>query len=324
MPNARATQRTMRRSVGIAANHGQTRLCETLFGSDDMHNSLTHIEQFDIGESEFPGILLEKLDLDPGLLILDALGPALGRHVMIGNQQLGVRHPHPTAILPQTVKRLGACDFMDDLAIDIKNAGPVIPLVDEMSLPDLGRTVFSARPCFPSPVSVLTQPSSALRIRRLRVIFATSDGRLLWPIIDLFRDTGPFSAAFAQIVKLGPPYRAAPRHLDFLNARAVERKHPFNAFTIRNLAHREGRIQSLAGPRDNHTFINLNAFAIAFNHTEMDPDGVTRRKLGDRPLGLKAGDFFPLDLLNQVHDTLPFLARKTARTDPRDPAFFAE
>src|SRR5208282_2026173 len=62
-------------------------------------------------------------------------------------------------------------------------------------------------------------------------------------------DARRLAAAAAQIIQLGAPHRAAPHHLDAGDPRAVEREHALDALAVRDLAHREARIDpGIAAP----------------------------------------------------------------------------
>src|SRR5712672_3527852 len=74
-------------------------------------------------------------------------------------------------------------------------------------------------------------------------------------------NAGGFPAAAAQIIELGAPYLAMADHLDRIHQRAVDWENPLHPLAIGNLAHREGLVQSGAGPRDADALESLKALA---------------------------------------------------------------
>ena len=129
-------ERAVRRGVGIAADQGQAGLSEPLFRADDMHDALADVEEVEKRQIEFLRVLFEQFDLDAGFLVLDPVGAALGGDVMVGDQKMGVLHPHRPVGFAKTVERLCAGDFVNDLAVDIDDAGAVILFLDQVGVPD--------------------------------------------------------------------------------------------------------------------------------------------------------------------------------------------
>ena len=60
-----------------------------------------------------------------------------GRHVVVGHGQGGVGPAHLAAGQPQALEGLRAGDLVDEVAVDVEEAGAVRLLVDEMRVPDL-------------------------------------------------------------------------------------------------------------------------------------------------------------------------------------------
>src|SRR5690606_24070286 len=61
---------------------------------------------------------------------------------------------------------------------------------------------------------------------------------------DLFLDTSGLAAALAQVIELRATHVAATLHLDVRDGRAVRLEHALDAFAVRDLAHRERRVET--------------------------------------------------------------------------------
>src|SRR5271155_4356520 len=91
-----------------------------------------------------------------------------------------------------------------------------------------------------------------------------------------FGDARRFAPAAAQVIKLGAPHVAAAHYLDRGDARRVERKHPFHAFAIGDLAQREIRVDPgiLAGDAD--ALEGLDALALTLDDAQADANRIAR------------------------------------------------
>ena len=59
------SERTVCRGMAVATHDRHPWLGEALFGSDDVHDSLTGVENVEEGDAELLGILLHHIDLLP-------------------------------------------------------------------------------------------------------------------------------------------------------------------------------------------------------------------------------------------------------------------
>ncbi len=130
------TKRAMGRGVRIPANHGDTRQRETLFGTNNVHDTLADIAHRQIFDAEFFCVGFECCDLNGRFRIGDASRAIGGGHIVIGHGQRHFGAAHFAARHAQTFKRLRARHLMHKVAVDIKHAGLARHLIDQMRIPD--------------------------------------------------------------------------------------------------------------------------------------------------------------------------------------------
>ena len=140
-----AAEGAMRRGMGIAAGHGQPGQGEALLGADHVHDALADVVELDIGQAIGLGVFLQELDLDPRFLVLYGKRAVRGRHVVVGDEELGLRTAHRATGRAQPLEGLGAGDLVDDLPVDIEQAGAVLLDVDYVAFPDLVEQGFRLR-----------------------------------------------------------------------------------------------------------------------------------------------------------------------------------
>src|SRR5437588_177010 len=77
------------------------------------------------GNAELIAVALERLNLDTAQLVTDAGGDggAVGGHVVIGGGDGAVRAPQVPARKPQAVERLRAGHLVDQVEVDVQQAG---------------------------------------------------------------------------------------------------------------------------------------------------------------------------------------------------------
>src|SRR5262249_8412263 len=98
---------------------------------------LADVGHREILDAEVAAVLLERLDLNPRLLLRDALAAVGGWHVMVGDSEGGLGAMDLTARRTQALERLRARHLMDEVAVDIEEACAVAALaMDEMTVPD--------------------------------------------------------------------------------------------------------------------------------------------------------------------------------------------
>ncbi len=138
MPKASAPSAPLVEACEIATYDGLTRQREPEFRPDDVDDALPLVEHGNIGDAERHDIGLERLDLSARLWLADAAATILGRNVMVDNGERSPRaDAHAAASRAQPVERLRAVHLVEEMAVNIKNAGTVVETVDDMRVPNL-------------------------------------------------------------------------------------------------------------------------------------------------------------------------------------------
>ena len=137
MPKASAPNAPWVEVWRIAADDGHAGQGEALLGTDDVHDALADVVDVEQRDAELAAVLLQGLDLDARLLLGDALRAVGGRHVVIGHGERGVGPAHRATALAQALERLRTGHLVDQVAVDVQQAGAVVLLVDQVRLPDL-------------------------------------------------------------------------------------------------------------------------------------------------------------------------------------------
>ena len=130
-------ERAVGRGVAVAAHQRDARQREALLGADDVDDALPLVELVVVFEIEELGVLREIGDLRRALRIGIGLGAIRGRHVVIDHQQRLLGRANFSAGKPQPLERLRRGDLMDEVPVDIDQAGAVGLLVDQVVFPDL-------------------------------------------------------------------------------------------------------------------------------------------------------------------------------------------
>ena len=120
--------------VGVAADDRHARLGDAELGPDDVHDALVLGAQRVDRDAELRAVALERLDLHAAELVLDPRGDrrAVGRHVVVGGRERAVGPADRAAGEPQAVERLRARDLVDEVQVDVEQAGG-----DLVGVPDL-------------------------------------------------------------------------------------------------------------------------------------------------------------------------------------------
>ncbi len=131
------------RSVRIAAHDGRSGKREALLGPDDMDDALFGSSGADAGDAEFGGVAPQRGKLRGALGIGDGQLGAIGREargggqIVIGDRECQIGAAHPATGRAQALEGLRAGDFVDQVPVDIEEAGAVRAALDEMGVPDL-------------------------------------------------------------------------------------------------------------------------------------------------------------------------------------------
>src|SRR5215831_16293470 len=125
------------RGVAVAADDGGAGLGHALLGADDMDDALAYIRHREIRHTEFGAVSRQSLDLDPALLLGDAAAAVGGRHVMVGHRQGRLRTAHPSTGGAQSLEGLRARHLMNEVAVDVEDAGAVLLAMHDVVVPNL-------------------------------------------------------------------------------------------------------------------------------------------------------------------------------------------
>ncbi len=128
--------------VRITADHRHARQREALLRPHHMHDALALVIDGELDDAEVAAVFVQRGDLDARGLVGNA-GHALftfgavGGHVVVGRRDIGVQAPGLAAGELEALKGLRAGDFVQQLAVDIDEAGAVITLLYKMVVPEL-------------------------------------------------------------------------------------------------------------------------------------------------------------------------------------------
>ena len=115
----------MRRGVTVAADDRRSRKRETLLRPDDVDDALPLVALVEIFDAEVAGVGRQRFDLDAALLIRNALCPVGRRDIVIDDGERLLGRANLAAGHPQTLECLRARDLVDEVAIDVEQAGAV-------------------------------------------------------------------------------------------------------------------------------------------------------------------------------------------------------
>jgi hypothetical protein len=124
--------------VAVAADDGHAGLGQALLRPDDMDDTLAHIVDVKEFDAEVMGVLAQGFNLDAALLVLDALvAVQRGGDVVIGYRQRRAGRADRAPGHAQALEGLRAGHLVDQMAVDIQEAGAVLGGVGHMAVPDL-------------------------------------------------------------------------------------------------------------------------------------------------------------------------------------------
>ena len=130
-------ERSMGRGVAVAADDDCAGQREALFGTDGVNDALPPVEFVEVGDAEFLGVAGQRLDLGAAFRFGDALAAIRRRHVVVDDGEGLLRMADLAARQPQPLERLRARHLMDEMPVDIEQAGAVRRLVHQVVVPDL-------------------------------------------------------------------------------------------------------------------------------------------------------------------------------------------
>ena len=130
-------ERTVGRGMRVAADHGHAGKRGALLRTDNMHDTLTRVVHAELGDAEVTAIRVQGLDLQARHRVGDTPGAVGGRYVVVSGRKIGVHAPGPALGLAQTLEGLRARDFVDQVPVNIEQAGAILVLANDMGIPEL-------------------------------------------------------------------------------------------------------------------------------------------------------------------------------------------
>ena len=136
MPWAEGAKGAVGRGVAVAADDRHARQSEALFGPDNVHDALAdivHVVEFD---TEIFCVLAQRVDLQFGFGIGNPVRTAKRRYIVVRHGEGLFRRARFAPGHAQAFKRLRACHFVNQVAVDIQDARAVFGFIHQMGVPD--------------------------------------------------------------------------------------------------------------------------------------------------------------------------------------------
>ena len=130
-------KRPVRAGVRVATDHRHARQRGALLGPDDVHNALAAVVDVEVGQTILAGVVTQRLDLQTGHRIGNAVLAAGGGHIVVHHGQVGVQAPRRAVGLLQALEGLRAGDLMQQVAINVQQAAAIGFLTDDVGVPQL-------------------------------------------------------------------------------------------------------------------------------------------------------------------------------------------
>ena len=142
-PEGERAQRAVRRGVAVAADQRRARQREAELGADHVDDPLLGRGRVDVVDAEFGGVGAQRVELRGALRIGDRQQPAVRpqprrrRQIVVRHRQRQFRPAHPATRGAQPLERLRARHLVDQVAVDVDQAGAVVAPLDDVGVPDL-------------------------------------------------------------------------------------------------------------------------------------------------------------------------------------------
>src|SRR5665213_2794030 len=216
---------------------------------------------------------------------------------------------------------------MDEVTVDVEEAGAVGLPVDEMAVPDLvedrpcigheALRLLLARRVLRHRLIAVRRGCAALCRRRLgrfdrqlggRCRRSRGRHRVEAALVEMLPlalvDAGRLAGQAAQEIELGTAHGAAAHHLDLGDARRIEREDALDTLAVGDLAQREVGIDARILARNAYAFEGLDAFALALDHLDANLERVAGPEFRYGAAGEKLLHAFLVEHLHHVHDSL--------------------
>ena len=124
--------------MAVATYDGHARKGPTLLWADDVHDALTNVGHWVVVDTELFGVLVERSNLNAAVFGHGRWVRTVqsGRNVVIRNSDGFFRSAHFAASHTQTFECLRRGHFVNEVAVDVQQAGAVFGLLDDVCVPD--------------------------------------------------------------------------------------------------------------------------------------------------------------------------------------------
>ncbi len=135
-PERQRSEGAVRGRVRIAANDRHAGLGVAVLGADDVNDSLANIVNVEQSDAELFAVLAECLNLFATDRIGDGQTAVAGGNIVIGRRDRSFGPADGALVDPQTLERLGAGHFVDQVQIDVDDGRPRFGGIDDVLFPD--------------------------------------------------------------------------------------------------------------------------------------------------------------------------------------------
>lgn len=131
------TEGAVRGGVAVTADHGHAGQRGALLRADHVHDALALVAHLELRDAEAVAVGVQRVDLQLGDGVLDAVAAVGGGHVVVAHRQVGRQAPHLATGDVQPLEGLRAGDFVHQVAVDVEGGGAIFFGVDDVLVPDL-------------------------------------------------------------------------------------------------------------------------------------------------------------------------------------------
>ena len=142
-PERERAERTVGGSMTVAAHDSGAGQREALFRPHDVDDPLLGGERVDIRHAELGDVGAQCAELLRALGVRDrqlaplGIDARSGRQIVVGHCQRQVGPAHAAPCAAQPLERLRAGDFVDEVTVDVDQAGAVVATLHDMGVPNL-------------------------------------------------------------------------------------------------------------------------------------------------------------------------------------------
>src|SRR5690554_601675 len=135
-----ATKGAVSRGMGIPTHNAHARQGRTLLRPDHVDDALTLVLDLEFQDPEFVAVLVQGFNLGTGHRVhntIDACFTIGGRNVMVPCRDVGINPPGFSTRNTKALECLRRGYFVQQLTVDVNQRGAVVPLFDQMVVPQL-------------------------------------------------------------------------------------------------------------------------------------------------------------------------------------------